>query len=119
MHKISHGYQTRLDVHEITLRKYYGDSFLGTARVRLDSLSFDPVDAPKRDEVNQLKRIFAKQGCWRLGPESHVKALISKERLRDALRSSNCTEDQLRQPPNAIPVELIFPLDVELLCFRG
>ncbi len=119
MHKTSRGYQTRLDVSEITLRRNHEDSFLGTARVRLDNLSFDPrfgYDEPVHDRVS---RIFAKQGCLRLEPDSHVKALISKEQLREALRSSNCTEDQLRQPPNTVPVELVFPLDFELPCFCG
>lgn len=119
MHKVSRRYQTWLDANEITLRRDYDDTFWGTARVRLDNLAFNKPGKPEPKKVSRLKHIFESQGILRLKPDNHVRAFISEEQLRDALRSSNCTQDQLCRPPDALPVELIFPLDFELRCPYG
>ena len=68
-------------------------SYLGTARIDLDTLHFSG-SASRRlrpKNVAQLVKIFKTQGCLRCHPDHHIKAKISRQRLDEALRLADQT----------------------------
>lgn len=94
-------------------------SFLGTARVRLDLLTFPWHGPPNPAKLRALRNVFRLRNVRRLDPDNHIPAVISKGRLQAALRASECNEGQLRDLAGPLPPELIFPLGFELQCLRG
>ncbi|CRK44623.1 hypothetical protein BN1723_006215 [Verticillium longisporum] len=88
----------------------------GTAKVALDSLSFDPLDQPDRDNVERLVKMFRIEGCNRLNPLHFVSGTVSADVLQTSLAYSNLTADDLRAPT---PPTLRLPPGALIECLHG
>ena len=95
---ISHFPQTYIDVGDLGKRQERYAKFKGTARIDISHLHFDSSSSndyqclrPKN--VERLKNIFATEGCHRLDPANHVKALISQDELHKLLQRSKISQD--------------------------
>ncbi|CRK09996.1 hypothetical protein BN1723_009118 [Verticillium longisporum] len=88
----------------------------GTAKVALDSLSFDPLDQPDRDNVERLVKMFRIEGCNRLNPLHFVSGTVSADVLQTSLAYSNLTADDLRAPT---PPTLRLPPGAQIECLHG
>jgi hypothetical protein len=93
------------------------DNLLGTARIRLDNLSFDYK--PDDENVQLLRKKFKDPGCLRLDPNNHIPAIIPKAILQHAIQASRTSSTALKSPPNGYPAELIFPSDYAVRCLHG
>jgi Protein of unknown function (DUF3723) len=85
------------------------ENFQGTARIRLDNLSFGRE--PDRNSVQILQKKFKKSGCLRLDPDNHIEAVIPESILQHAIQASRTSAAALKSPPDGYPPELIFPSD--------
>ncbi|KAF3357057.1 hypothetical protein VdG1_00208 [Verticillium dahliae VDG1] len=88
----------------------------GTAKVALDSLSFDPLDQPDRDNVERLVKMFRIEGFNRLNPLHFVSGTVSADVLQTSLAYSNLTADDLRAPT---PPTLRLPPGALIECLHG
>lgn len=73
--------------------------FRGSAKIRLVHLEPEEYNYFNLDEGNvaRLQEVFKLQGCLRLNPEHHIRALISNETLEGALRTSELRPQDLYQ----------------------
>jgi hypothetical protein len=108
---------------EIIERKLAGDRgtyFRGTARVRLQRLHFGDQCSRELDRkiVESLKDTFEIEGCLRLEPSHHIPALIDRQTLELAIKSSpGVSAAALLDNPKKLPPEL--KLNCSLECLHG
>ena len=88
----------------------------GTAKVALDSLSFDPLDQPDRHNVERLVKMFRIEGCNRLNPIHFVSGAVAADVLQASLAYSNLTADDLR---SSTPPTLRLPHGAQIDCLHG
>ncbi|KAI9035295.1 uncharacterized protein KD926_003767 [Aspergillus affinis] len=92
---------------------------LGTARLKLSQIHF--AESPWRPDEQQLyylREKFHKAKLERLKPRNHLKAIVSRQSLAQALRHAGIEESILRNPdPTAWPV-LDFP-NKEITSLQG
>lgn len=71
--------------------------YLGTARVTINQIQFDPPLPRDLDPKNldRLKGIFRKNRYRRLDVDNHVPAIVSRQDLADALRNGNVSQRSL------------------------
>lgn len=94
--------------------------FQGTAKVNLDDISFHPTLAHNVDErkLDQLRRIFHKEGCRRLDIRNNVTAVVSRTDLQTALDNGHVAPQALlTNLPTCLP-RLSFPAR-QLQCLHG
>lgn len=72
--------------------------YLGTARVSINQIQFDPPLPRDLDPKNldRLKEIFRKNRCRRLDVDNHIPAIVSQQDLADALRRANVSQLSLQ-----------------------
>jgi hypothetical protein len=65
--------------------------YIGTAKVSISQIQFDPPLPRDLDLKNleRLRSIFRKNRCRRLDVDNHVPAIVSQHDLTDALRKAN------------------------------
>lgn len=71
--------------------------YVGTAKVRISQIQFDPP-LPRDLDLKNLERlrgIFRKNRCRRLDVDNHVPAIVSQYDLTDALRKANISQQSL------------------------
>ncbi|GAA87890.1 hypothetical protein AKAW_06004 [Aspergillus luchuensis IFO 4308] len=71
--------------------------YLGTAKVNIYQIQFDPPLPRDLDPKNldRLCEIFRKNHCRRLDIDNHVPAIVSQQDLADALRKANVPQQSL------------------------
>ncbi|KAJ5198755.1 uncharacterized protein N7498_007872 [Penicillium cinerascens] len=85
--------------------------YLGTAKVRLNEIMFNPPLPEDLDPKNleRLREIFRKHRCRRLDIENHVPAIVSREGFEEALHKAHISaEDLSASSANTLPL-LRFP----------
>ena len=95
--------------------------YCGSARVDLDTISFDdaPTNQAHHSNVARLVSTFERAGCLRLDPQYHVPAVISQEQLNLAIRNAGSAPEALfHQDPARLPI-LVFPDDFRVQCLHG
>lgn len=94
---------------------------VGTASVRLDHLAFPLSAGLDRKNVERLKRLFQKGGCFPGQFANRIPALVHPDMLQQSLALSNISADQLRsgvdEPEGHARLEL--PAGTRLECLRG
>ncbi|GFF50438.1 hypothetical protein IFM46972_09044 [Aspergillus udagawae] len=82
---------------EIRLAAERRRKYIGTAKVSISQILFDPPLPRDLDPKNldRLREIFRKNRCRRLDVDNHVPAIVSQGDLADALRNANVSERAL------------------------
>ncbi|KAJ5142480.1 uncharacterized protein N7515_001267 [Penicillium bovifimosum] len=71
--------------------------YIGTAKVNISHIQFDPP-LPRDLDLKNLERlrgIFRKNSCRRLDVDNHIPAIVSQHDLTDALRKANVPQQSL------------------------
>ncbi|KAJ5443130.1 hypothetical protein N7445_004243 [Penicillium cf. griseofulvum] len=71
--------------------------YIGTAKVSISQIQFDPPLPRDLDPKNldRLRRVFRQNHCRRLDVDNHVPAIVSPHDLTDALRKANISQQSL------------------------
>jgi hypothetical protein len=71
--------------------------YIGTAKVSISQIQFDPPLPRDLDPKNldRLRRVFRQNRCRRLDVNNHVPAIVSPHDLADALRKANISQQSL------------------------
>ncbi|KAJ6018563.1 hypothetical protein N7522_002027 [Penicillium canescens] len=71
--------------------------YIGTAKVSISQIQFDPPLPRDLDPKNldRLRRVFRQNRCRRLDVDNHVPAIVSPHDLADALRKANISQQSL------------------------
>ncbi|RAK94832.1 uncharacterized protein BO80DRAFT_420270 [Aspergillus ibericus CBS 121593] len=82
---------------EVRLATERRSKYLGTAKVSIYQIHFDPPLPRELDpkNVDRLCEIFRKNQCRRLDVDNHVPAIVSRQDLADALRKANIPQPSL------------------------
>ena len=93
----------------------------GSARIRLENLDFSQAGDAVLDasNVKRLVAIFQGEGCFQQESQYHLPAIIDREQLDLALRTSDTSSDLLLSPVQAQRPELRFPSGFQLRCLHG
>ena len=101
--------QSRIEREEQSLEAYREERYQGSARVRLDCLSFDNGFSHLMDDGRnsiRLERILEIQGCLRINRDYHVPVLVNAADWGHRIRFSDTGNGRLP--------ELVVPLDTVL-----
>ncbi|KAJ5588730.1 hypothetical protein N7537_011408 [Penicillium hordei] len=71
--------------------------YIGTAKVNISQIQFDPPLPRDLDDKNldRLRRVFRQNHCRRLDVDNHVPAIVSPHDLANALRKANVSQQSL------------------------
>lgn len=71
--------------------------YIGTAKVSISQIQFDPPLPRDLDPKNldRLRRVFRQNHCRRLDVDNHVPAIVSPHDLTNALRKANISQQSL------------------------
>jgi hypothetical protein len=77
--------------------------FLGTVKVNLDDIYFDPSDTRVIDPANvdRLYGIFEKEGCQHEAPKHRIPVTISASQFELALNTAGIVRNDLNNPSSA------------------
>ncbi|KJZ69361.1 hypothetical protein HIM_11243 [Hirsutella minnesotensis 3608] len=93
--------------------------YVGTARIRLDVLTFPHSSGLNPDNVQRLAALFRGQRGYNSEDLQHrIPAIISDANLREALAASGLGQDSLSSSDQDAPM-LEFPSGFQLECLRG
>lgn len=95
--------------------------FLGTAKVDIESFSFDPFwtrDVHSRIS-ERLLSTYELTGTSQLEPTNHIPAVIDDAEFIEALSRVSATRDMARSNDHTQWPTLSFPTDKKLQCLRG
>ena len=112
--------QSRISDQDQRLAAERRSKYRGTAKIRLEFLHF-PGNEPRdlnRKNVERLKGCFRTEGCRRLELENHIPAIIDESQLRDALRASAVSANELLSQLNEGNIELKFATGYQLTCLH-
>ncbi|PYH76418.1 hypothetical protein BO82DRAFT_426169 [Aspergillus uvarum CBS 121591] len=113
-------YRALFTEEEVRLARERRLKYLGTAKVKLNQIQFDPPLPRDLDpkNVSRLREIFRKNRCRRLDVDNHVPAVVSRHNLDVALRKANISAlSQLTNNRDQLPL-LDFPTG-ELQALHG
>lgn len=102
-------FQSRMEREEQLLEAYREERFQGSARVRLDCISFDHGFGHLMNDGRnaiRLERILELQGCLRINRDYHVPVLVRAADWGHRIRFSETSSGHLP--------ELVVPLDTAL-----
>jgi hypothetical protein len=109
--------QNRAKVEDAKIETERRRKYQGSAKVTLESINILP--SPHRKRVDQLKRIFEREGCKPEYVVNHVLLLIDKETLERALEESRITQRTLLARGGTLYPELRLPRGRKLTCLHG
>lgn len=93
--------------------------YVGTARVKLDVLTFPHSNGVSPDNVQRLAVLFRGQrGCNSEDLQHRIPAIIDNADLREAMTASGLSQDHLSCSGQDAPM-LDFPSGFQLECLRG
>jgi hypothetical protein len=113
-------FQEFVDKIDRTIAKDRATSYLGSACVRFQDLDFSFYSSEDdSSNIRRLSDIFEKAGCFTLKAEYRIAALIDRTVFENAIRISNISAEQIRQPPDGHPPQLSFLPGYKLKCLQG
>lgn len=107
----------RVERYEAELEAERRVKFKGTARIRLECLDFPKYG--RNENAERLKLCIEYGGCYRLGSQYHVIAVIDQSLLDNAIQAANTSHAALLSNAQNQWPTLSLPPGVQLHCLRG
>jgi hypothetical protein len=119
--KISRHAQYPAACREALLESERQRKFLGSARVPIDNIRFEPSSQRRQDhdDAKRLLDSFELGGCLRIGAEYHLPAVIDKDYFEQLLAHVEAeVESVSSKDPNEWP-KLELPAGYQIECLHG
>lgn len=93
--------------------------FIGTARAKISSLRFVQGRQINKRIVDRLTSVFQQERCRRYESENYIPVLLTKDNLKQVLKSSKLKKDALKRPSEDGTLHLLRAKKAQLLCLHG